>query len=529
VCPGLPITKVMHRLLKESPGGRLAEPYNQPSKSRTRARRLWPTFFVLGVVLLAVVLVVAASWPFTRAKVIAELENATQGKVEFGKFHRTWFPPGCVAENVTFAHYGNLPNATPITVRKLTIQGSFQELLNKHVPVMRMEGVHLVEQKPGFPALGAQVKSRITVDEYIFTSSVLEITDGAGKPPLKFNITELKLKSSNGVVQFETTLHNPEPPGDLRVSGSLGPWNKDKASQTPLFGVYSFRHADLGVSHLIGGILASDGSFRGTIQQLEIRGKTGMPDFYVKNAAHKMGLNTQFEAEVGRNGDVELKQVMARLGRSGIESQGRVAATRGTKGKTASVDLLVPEGRIQDFLFLFLKDKVAPMTGVFSFKGHATLPPGKERFLRKLELQGDFGINDARLSNPKTQSNLEALSEKAEGEPGDSPERVVSDLKGHVVLRNGTATFSHLTFKVPGAKAKLHGTYSLITHQINFRGRLLTEAQLPKVTKGIKSFLLKVISPILKKNHHGGGVLALTVTGIYPHPIYKTAPVADPI
>lgn len=484
---------------------------------------------IVGVIVLAAILLVAASWPFRRGKVIAELEDAVQGKVEFGKFHRTWFPPGCVAENVAFTL--NLPNPQPITVRKLTIQGSFRGLLSKHVSVLRMEGVRLVAQGPGFLTRFAQRKPKVTVDEYIFTSSVLELTDGAGKPPLKFDIAEIKLQRPdiNGVVRFETTLHNPEPPGELRVSGSLGPWNKDKAPQTPISGVYSFRHADLGVFHGIGGILSSDGSFRGTIQQLEIRGSTGMPDFEVTNAAHKMQFTTQFNAGVSKNGDVDLKQVIAKLGGSGIVSEGRVAATPGRKGKTTSVDLLVREGRIQDFLFLFLKDKVAPMTGVFSFKGHATLPPEKEPFLHKVELQGDFGINDARLSNPNTQSNLEALSEKAEGEPNDSPERVVSDLKGHVVLRDGTATFSNLTFKVPGAKAKLHGTYSLITHQINLHGKLLMQAQLQQATKGVKSFLLKIISPILKKNHHGGGVLALSVTGVYPHPIYKTTPVADPI
>jgi hypothetical protein len=86
-----------------------------------------------------------------------------------------------------------------------------------------------------------------------------------------------------------------------------------------------------------------------------------------------------------------------------------------------------------------------------------------------------------------------------------------------------------LSFKVPGAKAKLHGTYSLITHEINFQGKLLMQAQLHQATGGVKSFLLKIINPILKKNHHGGGEAALSVTGVYPHPIYKTKPIADPM
>jgi hypothetical protein len=98
-----------------------------------------------------------------------------------------------------------------------------------------------------------------------------------------------------------------------------------------------------------------------------------------------------------------------------------------------------------------------------------------------------------------------------------------------VVLRNGVATFSHLTFRIPGAKAKLHGTYSLLTHQIDLHGKLSMQAKLSQATSGMKSFLAKVLRPILKKNHHGGGVVALSVTGTYPHPIYKTTPIADPI
>jgi hypothetical protein len=55
------------------------------------------------------------------------------------------------------------------------------------------------------------------------------------------------------------------------------------------------------------------------------------------------------------------------------------------------------------------------------------------------------------------------------------------------------------------------------------------QAKLNQATSGMKSFLLKVMRPILKKNRHGGGVVALSVTGIYPHPVYKTTPIADPI
>jgi hypothetical protein len=526
----------MPKLVTEAPDVRLGQVnHDDQSTKFGRPRRLLRfTLIVVGVLVLVAFALLVAKWPFTRGKIIADLQNAVHGTVEIGKFHQTFFPyPGCVAEDVTFKPHNVDGKISPITVRTLTIQSSYRGLFSKHVAVLRMDGVHMTSQKPAFFAEFTQNQSNsgTVVDEYLFTASTLELVR-AGKSPVKFEISKLTLHSAgkNGIVRFDATLRNPAPPGELHITGSVGPINKNNPGQTPISGSYSFKNADLGVFHGIGGILSSDGNFQGVLEQFEIRARTSTPDFEVKDAAHKISLGTNFQAQVsGKNGDVALPEVMARLGWSDVALQGTVAGVPGEKGKIASLDLLLRKGRIQDFLFLFLKDRVAPMTGIFSFKGHATLPPGKEPFKKRVQLQGDFGIGDAQMSNPKTQNNLEHLSERAEGEKDAAPEKIVSDLKGHVVLRNGIATFSHLSFKVPGAKAKLHGTYSLITHEINFQGKLLMQAQLHQATGGVKSFLLKIINPILKKNHHGGGEAALSVTGVYPHPIYKTKPIADPM
>ena len=398
------------------------------------------------------------------------------------------------------------------------------------MPVIRAEGLHVAAQGANAFADWAQNKGHLktVVDEFVAVGSVLEFLPGADRPALKFEIPALVLRNpgTNRAKWFETTLRNPQPPGEVHASGYLGPWQKDHPAETPISGSYSFRHADLGVFHGIAGILSSDGSFGGTLQQLEIKGKTETPDFEVTRAGHKIGLATQFRARVdGKSGDVALEQVTARLGGSTVNAQGNVAATPGEKGKVASLELMLGEGRIQDFLFLFLRDQIVPMTGRFSFEGKATLPPETEPFLQRIELQGDFGVGAAHLSNPATQAHLEELSERAEAEKDDAPESVVSDLKGHVILREGTATFSNLSFSVPGAVARLHGTYSLITRKINLRGKVLMKANLPQATSGVKSFLLKIINPLLKKNHHGGAVVPVQVTGIYPHPIYKTDPI----
>lgn len=541
----------MHQLVKDALGFDSKDARASQRKHLQPGRkRLWRVIIAVVVVVMVGISLFVDNWPFRRRNVITNLEEAMQGKVSIGKFHRTYFPPGCVAEDVTFTQYGNLRNAVPITVRNIRIRGSFRGMLTSHVPVLYAQGVHLVAASANALAGwgrngGESNKSKTIVDEFIITDSVLEFSSPnkpspvAGKKAptaeqasaLRFEIARLTIRNSgpNAPLRFETTLLNPMPPGQLRLTGALGPWRSGAASETPLSGAYIFEQANLGAFHGIAGTLSSNGSFSGTVQQLEIRGKTETPDFEVTDTGHKMPLDTEFQARINtKNGDLTLEKVTARLGKSSIGVDGVIAESTGEKGKTTSLDMTVYSGRIQDFLFLFLDDRVAAMNGAFSFKGKIRLPPGHEAFLKRVELQGDFGIGDARLGNPKKQSELEDLSERAEGEKDDPPERVVSDLKGHVVVRGGTATFLNASFRVPGAVAHLHGTYSLISYRIDLHGRLLTEATLPKATSGVKSFLLKIISPLLKKNHRGGGVVALSITGVYPQPVYNTTPVTNP-
>lgn len=521
----------MHTLAKEPPeiSTKAERPYLQPKPVR---RRRWLRFVLIltGVLLVGCVAVFAFAWPFTRSKVIANLEERMGGRVEIGKFHRTWFPPGCVAEDVTFTGYGSLPNSIPITVRKLTIRGSFRGLLGRHISVFQADGVRVVAPSAGYFSgwKSPPDKHPVVVDQFIATGSLLEISQGKEKPSLQLAITRLELSKpdAHAVQTFKIAFHNPTPPGDVQANGYLGPWRTGNAAQTPIAGSYSFQHANLGAFHGIAGILSSDGSFQGTIEQLDIRGKTVTSDFEVTDTGHRVPLVTQFQATVTtKRGDVSLKLVNARLGRSSIGATGDVQQNDGKKGKVVSLNLLVRDGRIQDFLFLFLKDPTSPMTGRFNFKGKAVLPPEKGSFTKRVQVEGDFGVDAGHMSNPDTQANLEELSERAEGEPDDAPESVLSDLKGHVVLREGTATFSNLSFRVPGAVAKLHGTYSLLTHRINLIGTVFMEADLPKATSGVKSFFLKIINPFLKKNHHGGAIVPVTVTGVYPNPVYKTDPI----
>jgi hypothetical protein len=94
---------------------------------------------------------------------------------------------------------------------------------------------------------------------------------------------------------------------------------------------------------------------------------------------------------------------------------------------------------------------------------------------------------------------------------------VLSDLKGHVLLRDGTARLSNLSFSVPGALAQMQGTYDLITEQIDLRGTLKTDSEPSDTTHGMKALMLKVLDPFFKKKHTGYA-MPVKITGTYEHP-----------
>lgn len=106
-------------------------------------------------------------------------------------------------------------------------------------------------------------------------------------------------------------------------------------------------------------------------------------------------------------------------------------------------------------------------------------------------------------------------AEKKEEESGT----VLSDLKGHVLLKDGLARFSDLSFSVPGASARMQGSYNLINEKIDLHGTLKTESQPSNATSGVKALMLKVLNPFFKKKAVGY-VMPIKITGTYEHPLF---------
>jgi hypothetical protein len=483
------------------------------------------------VVIGGAALLVASRWPFTRDTIVRTLQERFSSTVELGTFHGTYFTPGCIAERVTFRR-NNDRNAPPIaTIEKLTIQGGYWGFFStpKRVRRVRVEGLRIFvsprSERTGNEArpAGGLEQFALIIDEIIADGAVVEFaSDEPGTEPLKFEIHQLTLNSvaDDQPMSFHAALLNAKPPGEIRTDGQFGPLRTQNVGQTILSGSYLFQHADLGVFHGIRGTLSSTGKFNGVLEHIEVEGSTDTPDFQVTRSAHAVPLKTQFHAIVnGMDGDVALQSVHAQFDRTGVVSQGEVATKAGSEDKTVSLGA-TEQGRIQDWLRLVSKADRPVLTGAMNFRTQVLVPPGKRDFIERVTLQGDFGIDAASFTRSTTQEKVDALSQLAEGgKENDDPASVIENLKGHVVLKDTIATFSDISFSVPGALAHVHGTYGLLTEKVNFHGTLQVDNKLSKGSKGMKSFLLKFVEPFLKKKN-AGEIVPIKIGGTFSHPSY---------
>ncbi len=499
-----------------------------PSKPERAERRTLPRALVIvGISLIAAlsvgIFLLHRYWPFERASVVESLQEAGDSRVEIRSFRKTFFPnPGCTLEGVVFRH-GSA--ATPlITIDRLIIQGTYMGIVARHVSRVTAEGMRIVIPAFGTSQTFYTSQSNVTVDELVANGTILEFASkDAGAPPLRFEIREALLQSVgwSGPLTYRVKIHNPEPPGEITANGKFGVWNESAPEETPLSGDYKFEHADLSVYRGISGMLSSEGKFSGKLGHIDVSGATDTPDFEVDGSGHPVHLATEFKANVdGTNGDTNLDRVDAHFRRTHVIAHGSVAKTAHGEGKTARIDLNATHGRIEDILSLFVSKNPAPMSGDVSLHAHVELPPGERSFLQKVTLKGGFGIEGGGFSDASTQQGVNKLSAGALGEKDTSnPETALTDLKGEVVLREGVGTFSDLSFGVPGAAARMHGTYNIINHKVDLHGQMQVDTKISKTTSGTKAFLLTLMDPIFKKKKKGE-IVPVRISGTYENPSF---------
>jgi hypothetical protein len=216
------------------------------------------------------------------------------------------------------------------------------------------------------------------------------------------------------------------------------------------------------------------------------------------------------------NGETILDSVKANFGRDQIDAHGSIG--RQHDGKHAAViELKCDRGRIEDTFYPFVKSPKMPLVGNVAFQMHVVIPSGQERFLKKIEVRSDFRIQEARFTNPETQSRLSKISERHDQKQPD--QNSPADLSGTVHLLNGIAHFSKLSAQDGNATAWFHGNYDLTNEHVNLHGQLTTDASLTKTTSGIKSVFAKALEPLFKKGPHAK-VIPVRISGTYHNPSF---------
>jgi hypothetical protein len=491
-----------------------------PSPRKSRPKKI-VLFLVAGVLIICgAVALYFLIWPFSQKSIVEDLGEASDSSITVGHFRGTFLPhPGCILDDVRFQR--GTRDFTFITIKKLTIQGTYLGMLRRHVRRIVAEGAHVF-----FPALGKGTafhtqNSKTVVDELIADGAVVEFESAnAQAKPLRFDIHKglLNHVQSSDPILYHLKFHNPLPPGELTVSGSVGPWPRNKAEEIPLSGEYVLDRADLGYYKTIGGFVDSTGKFRGTLQHIDISGTTETNDFEVKSGHHPTRLSTRFDAYVdAMHGDTFLRRVDAHLAQTVLFVAGSIARAQGVKGKLTQLQFTSHQGRIEDILGLFVKAPRSPMSGPISLRAHVEIPSGSQTFLERVNLDGQFGINEGNFTNPDTQTDVNKLSAGARGASKENPETVLTDLKGLVSLRQGTAHFSDLSFRVPGAHAHMHGTYNIVNYRIDLHGKMWVDKNISDTTTGMKSLFLKVMDPFFKKKKKGE-VVPVHIEGTYDRP-----------
>jgi len=470
---------------------------------------------IIGLVAAGVILL-ATHWPFSRDAITRALESATSRRVEIGGFSQSYFPPGCTAENVRVLSDGQQDGQPLITLRKIVVQGSFTGMFTspKRLARVKLVGMHLVIPHKGPHSTGVALNTGaggkgLAISRIVADGAVLDfVKEERNKPPYRLTVNKLIVTGVNEgkPMAYQTVLTNTEPPGVIRAQGKFGPWHPNDPGSTQVSGAFTYTDADLGEFHGINGKLQGKGTFQGPLGHMETEGTTEVPSFHVSGSANAVHLNVSFHAIVnGTNGDTYLEPADATFLRSRLIARGGIEDGNGQQGKTATLAISVPSGRIEDILRLFVKTKSAPVSGAVSISGKLVWPPGPADFVRKIRMDLDFGIDRGRFTSENTQGTIDKLGKSGEGESKselkEDPRTLLSDLRGHVAFRDGIANFQNVSLAVSGASAKIHGTYSLVDSQVDLDGVLYTRGKLSDATSGLKAVLAKLITPFFKKKH----------------------------
>jgi hypothetical protein len=504
--------------------------FDRTNRVHSKRRGIWGWILVsllLAVVVLAAIgqVMVHRAGPILKGRIIETLSarfdshveldsltvSLTRGLEVSGTGLRIFPPDDVVAAGATqplislgsFTFHANLLGLFVKPMHVGTVHVSDMAI---HIPPREMR-----QHAP--PHKRRMAKIKIVVDQIVFDRSKLIIgTIKPNKDPKEFELSQIVMRNigPNHPWDYDATLVNAIPKGNIHAKGTFGPWNNESPGDSTVTGHYTFNHADLNTIKGIGGMLSSVGEFTGQLDKIVVDGTTKTPDFSLDTANHPMSLETKFHAIVdGTSGDTYLQPVDARLGASDFTCSGAVVNIKG-KGHVIDLDVNVPNGRIQDFLELAVKTTPIVMTGQLEMKTKLHIHPGPESVTQKIGLKGGFTLREIHFTNPEVEDKVDMLSLRAQGDPKAAKPGAVdvhSRMVGQFVMEHGKLSFSKLDYSLPGATVNLTGVYSLDGEKFEFDGQVRTKAKLSQmVASRWKSLLLKPVDPFFKKDGAGAQI-----------------------
>ncbi len=352
---------------------------------------------------------------------------------------------------------------------------------------------------------------QIIVDRLIFDEMRIVIeTHRPGKVPLTFEIANLTLTPVARTLPFnyDATLRNPKPVGDIRTVGHFGPWQADSPRDTPLDGSYIFAHADLSTIKGLGGTLASNGQFAGSLSRIVVDGSSETPDFRLTTSGHALPLHAEFHVIVdGTSGDTTLEPVKAHLGHSFITANGSVTHQKGLPGHDVELEIALNGARLDDLLTLGVRTFPPVMRGALTSQARVSIPPGPGTVTRRMRLQGSFDIEQATFTNAGLQQQIDNVSERAIGWPEKANRyqaaAITASMKGSFHLEGEVMEVPAMTYSMPGATVQVTGQYGLNGAAMDFHGTVRTQATASEMVGGWKGLLVMPFDRLLRRNGSG--------------------------
>ena len=497
---------------------------------RTLPRLAWIATGLLLAVLAGISALLAVRWPYTQDRVIASLESATGSRVLLDRYRASFFPePGCTIERLSLHRNAQQPIAR---AERVTIRSSWWSLLTFRKRIRRIQAQELSVEIPS--PVPPPIRSGssgglgdVIIREFVANGAALEFVSAKDDAPARFVLHQLRLRDlgTDKQIAYATVLDIPDPPGQVKSSGTIGPFTSGTPGRTPVAGSFELSGATLDKYKGLAGSIHSKGRFRGPLENMRISGTAQVSAFEVNRTGRRVALHTDYRAHVNTlSGDVILEGVQADFLRTRLSVNGFIQGAHGT----VSLHFLGRKARVEDLLALFTRSDPPALTGPIQLRADANLPPGEGPFLRRIRLRGDFEISNARWARARTQMKVNSLSARARGDKEQVEDRaagevdhVLSQLRGNVILRNGLASLSDVTFRVPGATAGGSGTYNLLTKRVDLRGTVSMAADASEATSGFKSLLLRPFNALFRRSNEKGATLPVSITGEYPRPRYR--------